>query len=115
MSAARFPLARLDSAQPDFDQRLTRLLAYEPQTDESVGHAVAEIIESVRRRGDEALVDYTCRFDRLPVAGASALEISSAELRTALASLEPARRHALEQAAERIRSYHERQIGRAHV
>ena len=113
MSAARFPLARLDSAQPDFDQRLTRLLAYEPQTDESVGHAVAEIIESVRRRGDEALVDYTRRFDRLPVASASALEISSAELRTALASLEPARRHALEQAAERIRSYHERQLSRS--
>ena len=109
MSDSRFSIARLDSREPGFDAELARLLAYEPSTDRSVSEAVAAIVEAVRERGDGALVDYTRRFDRLPVDNARALELSRSELDSALASLASAEREALEAAAARIRAYHERQ------
>ena len=108
MSSARV-IHELSSDQPDFLPRLDALLAYQADDDASIAEAVSGILADVRRLGDEALLDYTRRFDRLNVPDASALELSSAELQRALASLAPADRQALEAAADRIRSYHERQ------
>jgi histidinol dehydrogenase len=113
MSEQRFPIARLDSADPGFDQALARLLAYEPSTDESVATAAASIVEEVRRRGDEALVEYTRRFDRVAVEQASDLELARGDLDRARSELPAGQRAALEAAAERIRSYHERQLAQS--
>jgi len=52
---------------------------------------------------------YTNKFDRLSAASMSALEIPRAEREAALDSLPVARRAALQQAADRVRAYHERQ------
>ena len=109
----RFPIARLESDAPGFGEALDRLLAYEPSTDASVGSAVAQIVEDVRRRGDAALLEYTRRFDRLQVSTAQGLELTRDEVDAALAALEPDRRDALEAAAGRIRAYHERQMSRS--
>lgn len=102
---------RLDSRQPDFTAALTKLLAFEATEDESVDRAAASILADVRHRGDTALLEYTQRFDRVEVASPDALEIPKAEWYAALAALPAAQRHALETAADRVRSYHEHQRG----
>jgi len=108
--AGRVAIARLDSASPDFDARLRALLHYEASQDAAIEKIVAEILADVRERGDAALVEHTRRLDGLEVDDAAALEIPAAELRSALDALPPARREALEAAADRIRAFHERQL-----
>ncbi len=69
---------------------------------------VAGIIADVRRRGDEALCEYTARFDRLELTPAT-LEVTSAEIEAALAAVEPEDLAVLRLAAERIAAFHARQ------
>jgi histidinol dehydrogenase len=100
---------RLDSRDPGFKSALSKLLAFEATEDESIDRAAAGILADVRTRGDAALVEYTQRFDRMPGASAATLEIPKADWHAALAALPAAQRNALEAAADRVRSYHERQ------
>jgi histidinol dehydrogenase len=102
-------IARLDTAEPDFEERFTRLIAFESAQDPKVDVAVAEIIAAVRRDGDSAVLAYTRRFDRIQAASMAELEIPRAAMAAALERIPSARRQALEAAAERIRGYHERQ------
>ncbi|MGE8570007.1 MAG: histidinol dehydrogenase, partial [Achromobacter sp.] len=101
---------RLDSRDPGFKSALSKLLAFEATEDESIDRAAAGILADVRARGDAALVEYTQRFDRMPAASADTLEIPKADWHAALATLPTAQRNALEAAADRVRSYHERQL-----
>jgi histidinol dehydrogenase len=102
-------IRRLSSADSGFTATLDALLAFEGSTDAAIEQAVTDILHAVRTRGDEAVVEFTCRFDRLEAADMGALELPRAELEAALVSLSPAQREALEAAAARVRSYHERQ------
>ncbi|MBP7661990.1 MAG: histidinol dehydrogenase [Burkholderiaceae bacterium] len=100
---------QLDTRAADFDARLTALLAHDPGQDESIERTVADILRAVRQRGDEAVLEYTRRFDRLDVGDARALELPAADLQAALAGLPAEQREALEAAAQRVRAYHEHQ------
>ena len=102
---------RLSSRDPGFESELARLLAFEGAQDEGVDRAVAGILDNVQRRGDEALLDYTRRFDRWSPAGAADLEATPAACREALSRIGRGEREALEAAAGRIRAYH----GHQHV
>jgi histidinol dehydrogenase len=102
-------IRRLSSATPGFEEEFQRLLAFEAAQDESVDRTTAQIVADVARRGDAALLEYTARFDRWTPASAAALEVPPGEARAALASLAAADREALAFAAQRIRTYHERQ------
>ena len=102
-------IARLDANQADFAQHLDALLAWESVSDKSVNQRVEEIIAAVRERGDAAVVEFTARFDALDVAGMHDLIVDRARLELALERITPAQREALEVAAERVRSYHEKQ------
>ncbi len=102
-------VARLDSSSPDFDLRLQGLLAFENTQDSTIDATVAAILDDVRRRGDDAVLEYTRRFDQLDASSVDVLEVPRKALSAALGGLVPARREALEQAAQRIRAYHERQ------
>ncbi|MBX9631858.1 MAG: histidinol dehydrogenase [Burkholderiales bacterium] len=102
-------IARLDSSSADFDARLEGLLAFENTQDASIDAAVAGILEDVRCRGDAAVLEYTRRFDRVDAPSMAALEIPQQDLRAALDRLGTPQRRALEQAAARIRAYHEHQ------
>ncbi len=97
---------RLSSADPRFEEELASLLAFEGAQDEGVDRAVAAILEDIARRGDEALVECTRRFDRWSPASAADLEVSPAACREALGRIGEAERRALETAASRIRAYH---------
>ena len=100
---------RLNTNSSDFVQELERLLAWEQTTDSEVVTTVTAILDDVRRRGDEALLEYTRQFDRVEVANAAALELSGDDLRAALAAIDDDHRQALEAAAARVRAYAEHQ------
>ncbi len=102
---------RLDAAQSDFDQQLSRLLAWESVSDDKVNTIVNEVIGRVRTEGDAALVEYTNRFDRTNARSMQDLELGQARLQQALDGLPAEQRAALEKAADRVRGYHERQKG----
>lgn len=106
-------IKRFSSRDADFTPRLDALLAFESAQDESVDRTVAAILADVKARGDAAVVEYTQRFDRLAVESLGELELSPAELQKALDGLHGDQRQALEAAASRVRSYHERQILRS--
>jgi histidinol dehydrogenase len=71
---------------------------------------VASILDDVKARGDAALLEYTQRFDGLAASSVAALEITQDELRSALDAITPAQRSALDAAARRVRSFHQRQL-----
>ena len=100
---------RLTTAAFEFEQDFQRLLHWSAETDHEIEQRVAQILADVRARGDAAVLEYTACFDGVQAASVAALEIPRADLQAALASLAPARRAALEDAARRVRDYHERQ------
>jgi len=102
-------IKRLSSTDVDFKARLDALLAFEGAQDESIDQTVAAILADVKARGDAAVVEYTNRFDRLSAASMAELELLPDELQKALAGLPAVQREALEAAAARVRTYHERQ------
>ena len=102
-------IRRLASDAPRFEDELGRLLAFEATQDETVERATAEILAQVRARGDDALIEYTARFDRWTPKSARELEVPLAQARAALDGLAAREREALEAAAARIRAYHEHQ------
>jgi histidinol dehydrogenase len=70
---------------------------------------VADILADVKARGDAAVLEYTARFDGLQADSMAALELTQAELKAAFDSLPQAQKTALQDAAARVRSYHEAQ------
>jgi histidinol dehydrogenase len=68
--------------------------------------AVERIVDAVRDRGDDALLELTARFDRFEAGAASALAIAPEEFAAAERALAPDLRAALGYAAERIARYH---------
>jgi histidinol dehydrogenase len=100
-------IARLSTTQADFDARLAALLAYDEESSAAVHDAVREILRAVRSEGDAALLRYTNRFDQRQVQHAAELEITGFARHAD--AIDPALRATLEDAAARIRDYHERQ------
>ncbi|WP_090322472.1 histidinol dehydrogenase [Nitrosomonas oligotropha] len=102
-------IKRFKSTDSDFDSCLDKLLAFENAQDDAVDVTVASILADIRSRKDAALIEYTNRFDRLAIQSAKDLELTQDQLQHSLATLPDAERTALQQAAERVRSYHEKQ------
>ena len=102
-------MQRLDTTQADFDSALEQLTVWQDNLDEQVSQVVSGIVKDVAARGDEAVLEYTARFDHLKAASLAELEVSQQRMESALAAIEPAHREALEYAASRIRSYHQQQ------
>ncbi|AYN95520.1 histidinol dehydrogenase [Pseudomonas sp. LTJR-52] len=106
---APITLRRLDAADPDFARHLDHLLSWESVSDTGVNQRVLEIIEAVRTRGDEALVEFTQRFDGVQASSMADLILPRERLELALTRITYEQRNALEHAADRVRSYHEKQ------
>ena len=103
-------LSKLSSRSVGFNAKLDKLLAFEETADEKLEATVASILADVRKRGDAALLEYTRKFDRLPLAHVAQLELSHEELRVAFDGLPAEQRSALEQAAQRVTDYHQKQV-----
>jgi histidinol dehydrogenase len=104
-----FQMRTLDSQQADFTQAMDDLLSWESVSDHQVQQTVLDILHQIKTRGDEALIEFSNRFDRLDVSSMAQLEIGQAELQEALDNLPQAQRTALLEAAERVRRYHDKQ------
>ena len=102
-------IKRLSTQSEGFQATLRALLAFDASQDESIERAVAGILGDIQQRGDEALLEYTRRFDRVDAATVAELEISRDALQAALDGLNAEQRAALETAADRVCRYHERQ------
>jgi histidinol dehydrogenase len=103
-------IRQLTTTAPGFDADFQRVLHWSAETDHAIEERVAAILADVQARGDAALLEYTQRFDGLTAASVASLEITRDELQAALQAITPAQRSALEAAAQRVRSYHERQL-----
>lgn len=103
-------IKRLNTRDTGFDAELKALLAFETAQDDTIDQVVANILKDVKARGDAAVLEYTNRFDKTNAASLAELEIPQAELHAALNGLPAARREALQAAAGRVRSYHEKQV-----
>jgi len=73
---------------------------------------VTDIIETVRKNGDAALLNYTARFDKCCL---TALQVTETEIADAVASVDPKFLEILEKAAQNIRAFHERQVRNSFV
>ncbi|WP_370867366.1 histidinol dehydrogenase [Nitrosomonas sp.] len=102
-------IKRFNSTDSDFYSSLEKLLAFENAQDDAIDITVAKILADIRSRKDAALIEYTNHFDRLTATSGKDLELTQDNLRHSLEALPSIQRNALEQAAERVRSYHEKQ------
>ena len=98
---------RLDARAPGFEAVFAALLEDKRETAADVDAAVAEIIDSVRRRGDAALLELTQRFDRVELSPRT-LRIPVAEIEDAVRGCAAESLQALDLAARRIEAYHRR-------
>ena len=103
-------IKRFSISDTSFDQDLKALLAFETAQDDKIDNVVADILRDVKTRGDAAVLEYTNRFDRMNAGAMAQLEISQSELQDALDGLPVDQREALQQAADRVRVYHEKQL-----
>ncbi len=102
-------ITRLNASQSDFDSALAKLLAWDDSVDHQVNESVRHILHEVKTRGDQAVLEFTEKFDRLKVGSVSELEMDQTRLQAALEVIPQDQRVALESAAARIRDYHQRQ------
>lgn len=100
---------RLNSSKEGFKEQLAQLLAYDEAQDAQIESAVNEILTNVRQRGDAAVVAYSNKFDGVDAKTITDLEVTKEACEAALAALPQEQRDALNEAAARIRAYHERQ------
>ncbi len=101
-------LRRLNSSDAVFKEQLNSLLSNTDEPTVEISRTVESILADVKARGDEALLEYTNRFDDRN-ATPDEIEIPAAELETALAAIPSELREGLEHAANRVREFHERQ------
>jgi len=103
-------MLRLNTRDPGFEQAFRKLVRDRRESDAGVARDVSLILEDVRNRGDEALAEYTARFDGHTLAQDADWRISPEDCRRAYDDLAPDLRAALELAAQRIRAYHVAQL-----
>ena len=95
-------------ATMDVSQRARLLRRAEIQIDELI-ERVRPIIQEVRQRGDQALIEFTARFDRVQLAP-DRLRVSREEIERAYQTLDTSVRGAIEHAIRNVRTFHQRQM-----
>jgi histidinol dehydrogenase len=102
-------IREFSSCSDGFRNELDALLAWDSVSDAAVQTAVADIVEQVRLKGDNAVIEFTNRFDRRKVTLSSELEISKEEMALAKERVNIDLVISLEAAAKRVYDYHVRQ------
>ena len=102
-------IKQLDFSDTNFSEDLNKALAWDSISDAAVQDSVARILSDIKTRGDDAVVEWTNKLDRLEAGSIEALEISQEELKNSLDLIPTEQAEALQKAADRIRRYHEKQ------
>jgi histidinol dehydrogenase len=101
---------KLDSRDPSFRAAWEKVCARGSDEDEApVREAALRIVEDVRARGDEALLEYTRRFDGWDPGTAAGVALGPDDFRAAFRSLPAEGRRALSLAAKRVTDFHARE------
>ncbi len=103
-------ITKLLSSQEDFQDKLSDLLAWESVSNADVAKTVDDIIANIRKNGDDALVNYSTKFDGVNANSMSELTVESGALKEAFNTLDDKDKNALKTAADRVKIYHERQL-----
>ena len=101
---------KFSTQDQDFESQLDALLAWEIASNQEINRSVETIIDAVKHNGDASVLDYTNQFDSLKAHSISELIISQERLRGSFESLDKEQKNALTIAAERIKSYHLKQV-----
>ena len=99
----------LNSLNSNFEKEFERLLSSKREDSVDVDSSVKEIISGVIEFGDQALLDYTQKFDRI-VLTPDNLRFTHSELKEQVVKVSDSDRSALELAAVRIEAYHKKQL-----
>jgi len=108
MPIKNITLNRLNTSEPDFEDRLAKLLQRDMIVSDDATTIVSEILQQVKTRGDAAVLEYTNQFD-FGAESMGDLLVSPELMQEALESISNEQRDALTHAAERISAYHEKQ------
>ncbi|MCV0384396.1 MAG: histidinol dehydrogenase [Erythrobacter sp.] len=100
----------LDASEDGFERAFERVVRDRRESDTNVTRDVTTMLNEVRQRGDDALVEYTMRFDEHRLTDEADWRIDFAACEAAYAELDPELREALDLAAARIRAFHEGQL-----
>jgi histidinol dehydrogenase len=100
---------KLSSQDQGFDTLLSSLTSWENSSNEAINDSVKKIIDDVIQNGDQSVLDYTQEFDALGAESISDLIISQEGLKQSFDNLDEEQKQALSVAADRIRSYHQKQ------
>ena len=100
---------RLNTIDNNFDAAFFEFLGANREAAENVDAAVADILSAVRTRGDDAVLEYTERFDRM-VLDTDAMRFTAEEIREAKKACDTVTLGALNLAADRIRAFHAKQL-----
>jgi len=99
----------LNSQNSDFEKDFKKLLSSKREDSLDVDLSVKEIIEAVIEKGDQALIEYTQKFDRISLNSVN-LRFTQSEVEEQAAKVSDKDRKALEMAAARIEAYHKKQL-----
>src|SRR5512136_72631 len=99
----------LDIHDKDFDSRFGAILARGEETSQEVEQVVLDIIADVRKRGDDAVLEYTNRFDRLDASTVAELLVTDEEIDAAFGKVSAEEIASLKLAVERVARFHEKQ------
>ncbi|MFZ9495940.1 MAG: histidinol dehydrogenase [Candidatus Methylopumilus sp.] len=103
-------IKKLNTQDSNFKDQLSQLIFFEAEENTQIEKTVAEILSDVKKRGDQAVIEYTKKFDHADFSSMEDFEISKEELNLALESLPKASKDALEEAAKRVFDYHNKQL-----
>ena len=99
----------LNSLNSNFEKDFETLLSAKREDSIDVDLSVREIIGAVKESGDQALIDYTQKFDRITLTS-DQLRFTKSELKEQSIKVTDKDRNALELAAARIEAYHKKQL-----
>ncbi len=100
----------LSTIDPEFERRFTRVVNARREADGDVAGVVQDILRTVRTGGDDALVQYTQRYDGYSLIDDADWKVTAQRCAEAYEQIDADLRDALNLAASRIRAYHEAQL-----
>ena len=105
-------IRKLSSKSKNFDAELSSLLSFDDVSNDEIYEVVKKIISDVQTRGDQALISLTAKLDSIYVSSMAELTISKERLKKSFDNLSNDQKNALKTAADRIKSYHQKQISK---
>ena len=100
----------LKLADSNFYQSLESALSFDEEDNSQIQQTVKDIVQAVKVNGDQALLEFTKKFDKVDLDNPSDLELPSSILKEAYDSLDTSTQNALNESAQRIKNYHEKQV-----